>query len=711
MAVYKNKFVLEAERMVKVGKYIAKACTLKKLKEGDPAARVLSDKESFQDLEKFKNIEANYKEINIAVLEELEKNKFQKQPKIKLPPHKEKKELLLETEGIVSRAINDASTKDLFDGRKNYKELVNDLNYPRGGAGQTKIKRKELGKEKWAWALDASGVFPFDVVKSAGLYGGSVAALKKKYEKPGWKLVQYGKHYHTVEKGKPYFVTISKDNKPVPKPWSEKPFDTYYVIYLKKVDAPGIFDNQLDIWYEMPYYGKANHLGQLHILEGGPLHCPVKLGEAAMAANAARLKAEDVTKASKPIIDKGKEDDATQTEKEDSMLASRRAEEANLEAKAAIKEAESGKIYAPHFVALAFRRFQERYNERARSKAGRLSPKSRFLKIIEPKKGYQNKMRAYEDFLAGIKEDFFADVLEGLEDSKKIKNIDDFSDLLMAHLKEIDEPITMVGYFEKYLNLYMTGLAVDIHDGDPSSDEEKIQFLEDPNYPVYAYFAKEEGFKIDPNVPWRLIADVRMADMQKDINSALFQAAVAADGWKAAAKSYASVNDTIGVFKYYNSVVNDNANKITFSYNPGEWPLNAQSYVLEPTAKWYNEFVSANPHYIVVESTLGGTKVVKKKRNVSIMSNITTLIFYARVRNYECRNALSTFKFKILEKTLKQIQGAAPWLGQANATDRVLDMIETMLGTYAARNLPLEQKALTKIEKSWTMVSSFTKYL
>ena len=93
------------------------------------------------------------------------------------------------------------------------------------------------------------------------------------------------------------------------------------------------------------------------------------------------------------------------------------------------------------------------------------------------------------------------------------------------------------------------------------------------------------------------------------------------------------------------------------------------------------------------------------------MSNITTLIFYARVRNYECRNALSTFKFKILEKTLKQIQGAAPWLGQANATDRVLDMIETMLGTYAARNLPLEQKALTKIEKSWTMVSSFTKYL
>ena len=157
----------------------------------------------------------------------------------------------------------------------------------------------------------------------------------------------------------------------------------------------------------------------------------------------------------------------------------------------------------------------------------------------------------------------------------------------------------------------------------------------------------------------------------------------------------------------------------TYSYGPGEAPLSTQSFwslvgpfSVEPgrLLTWYKDFVSASPHYIIVESTLSGTKVIKKLRKLPLLSTRDQVIFYAKIRNYECKNVLSTFKFNILEKTIKQA-----WSTVAKSTSdgvaRSVDVIETMLGTYAARNLPLEQKGLTKIEKSWIMVSSFTKYL
>ena len=133
--------------------------------------------------------------------------------------------------------------------------------------------------------------------------------------------------------------------------------------------------------------------------------------------------------------------------------------------------------------------------------------------------------------------------------------------------------------------------------------------------------------------------------------------------------------------------------------------------------EWYKDFKSANPYYVVVESTINGTKVTKRKREKAAdlggWSIIKQLMFYIQVRNYECQNVLSAFKIKMLKTTIKQILNSPAFAPNAPSenTDLCLTAVETMLGTYAARNLPLEQKGLTKIEKSWTMVSSFTKYL
>ena len=685
MTIYKSKYLLKAEKAIKAGKYVAKDCEVRYVEDTTVAG------DSYQELQKFKNTAADYEEVNIAILEALTKDKFQKEVKVELPSHKEKRELLLETEGRISRANNDSAAKDLFEGRENYKELVNDLNYPRGLDEWTRHKKINLGR---AWSAPGMPMLGF-------IYGLVKDKLLKKYSAMGWKLVA-----EKEEKGEPYTVTgFGPDNTTV-----TLDYDTYNVLYLEKVDAEGIFDNRLDTWYNMPYYGKANHLGQLHILEGGPLHCPVKLGEATVAAIAAKKPIEDAQDAcgeKKCALHKegAQKGEAKYPEEYDLSLAAKLSA-ANSKAVAAAATAESDNVYAPRFVALAFRKFQKNFNERARSQAGKLSPKGKFLNIIEPKKGYQNKIRAYEDFLIGLKEDFFGDVLEELEDSKKIKNIDDFSELLLAYLKEVDEPITMVGYFEKYLNIYMTGLAIDIHDGDPSSDQEKIEFLEDPNYPVYAHFAKKEGFKIDPNVPWRLIADIRVEKMRKGYASVSLVQEDIIDG----------LSETIDIFKYYNSVVNNKQNIID---KYGTDPLVGQSlsHLNATLEDWYNDFISTNSYYIIVESTTSGTKITKKKRenvvgSADIPRLIKNLMLYAHIRNYECRNVLSPFKIRMLKTTIRSIlniynKGMYIMLGAVLS----LDALETMLGTYAARNLPLEQKDLTKIEKSWIMIPSFTKYL
>jgi len=688
MAIYKSKYLLKAERIIKAGKYVAKDCEVKYVE----AVPLASD--SYQKLQKFKNTAADYEEVNIAMLEALAKDKFQKEIKVELPSHKEKRELLLETEGRISGAKNDSAAKDLFEGRENYKELVNDLNYPRGLRGQVKRLKFNFGRTIYNIGIPAPDPAKADL-------SGQLVKIKAKYPKQnGWKYTW------VKEIGKPYTVY-----KVVSGPADVgKEYNTYYVLRIEKEYPVGIFDNRLDTWYNMPYYGKANHLGQLHILEGGPLHCPVKLGEATSASIVARDKA---TEAAEACGDKkcalykvGAQKGEVKYPKEYDFSLAAKLSAANSKALAAAAAAESDNIYAPRFVALAFRKFQKNFNKRARSQAGKLSPKGKFLNIIEPKKGYQNKIRAYEDFLIGLKEDFFGDVLGGLEDSKKIKNIDDFNELLMAYLKEVDEPITMVGYFEKYLNLYMTGLAIDIHDGDPSSDQEKIEFLEDPNYPVYAHFAKKEGFKIDPNVPWRLIADIRDVMMRKTHASVSLVQEDIIDG----------LSETIDIFKYYNSVVNNKQNIID---KYGTDPLVGQSlsHLNATLEDWYNDFISTNSYYIIVESTTSGTKITKKKRENVVGSAdmprlIKNLMLYAHIRNYECRNVLSPFKIRMLKTTIRSIlniynKGMYIMLGVVLS----LDALETMLGTYAARNLPLEQKDLTKIEKSWIMIPSFTKHL
>ena len=54
-----------------------------------------------------------------------------------------------------------------------------------------------------------------------------------------------------------------------------------------------------------------------------------------------------------------------------------------------------------------------------------------------------------------------------------------------------------------------TGLAIEIFDGDYGNDAQSVSFINDPNYPIYEELCRKYGFKIDKNIPWRMVANIK----------------------------------------------------------------------------------------------------------------------------------------------------------------------------------------------------------
>ena len=141
------------------------------------------------------------------------------------------------------------------------------------------------------------------------------------------------------------------------------------------------------------------------------------------------------------------------------------------------------------------------------------------IPVLKAFKGYINEFEAQDEYLESLYSEFFSSVLFGLRNSNKIKVIDDFYKYLKVFLKDTNKPITTPGFMESKLgSIYMSGLVVDVLENSPDDDAAKIKFLEDPNFKIYKNLALKYGFKIDVNVPWRLIFDYRTSKFKKQIS-------------------------------------------------------------------------------------------------------------------------------------------------------------------------------------------------
>ena len=98
--------------------------------------------------------------------------------------------------------------------------------------------------------------------------------------------------------------------------------------------------------------------------------------------------------------------------------------------------------------------------------------------------------------------------------------IKDFSSFLGEFLELVDDGASLLPFtksahiLSKYFSPLSSGLIVEISDAPHSRDVIKQNsFTRDPNFLFYRNSAKNHGFLIDKNAPWRLIADVNSAPM------------------------------------------------------------------------------------------------------------------------------------------------------------------------------------------------------
>ncbi len=90
-----------------------------------------------------------------------------------------------------------------------------------------------------------------------------------------------------------------------------------------------------------------------------------------------------------------------------------------------------------------------------------------------------------------------------------------FDQFVDENLREIG-PLTVSGLLEgSYLSPLISGLMIEIHDGDYDQDFLKSFVYKDSNFALVQGLAEQYGFAIDKNIPWRLVADLRNPAMRE----------------------------------------------------------------------------------------------------------------------------------------------------------------------------------------------------
>lgn len=168
----------------------------------------------------------------------------------------------------------------------------------------------------------------------------------------------------------------------------------------------------------------------------------------------------------------------------------------------------SGAIFAFDFVVEAFEEmFEDISYLRLQNK---IDARGSFLSDPKVEGGWESVSTNYHASSTRLFQIFY----DYLKNKNKLNfaNLTEFMPLLSSFLEEYASsyPITKSGYIiSRFNGLNTSGLSLDVFDGDPSNDRLKTRFINDKYFSLYRKLARNYGFYIDKNIPWRLVADVR----------------------------------------------------------------------------------------------------------------------------------------------------------------------------------------------------------
>ena len=134
---------------------------------------------------------------------------------------------------------------------------------------------------------------------------------------------------------------------------------------------------------------------------------------------------------------------------------------------------------------------------------------------LNPADGYKNYL---SDYTAKVRELFDYQSLEYvkvLNRRKNIKNLENYINNFIELSYYTNTIVTLSNFILSQTPLY-SGLVLDLKSDDKTNDKTKqINYLEDPNFNIFVTRAEEYGFKIDKNIPWRIVFDIESVNARK----------------------------------------------------------------------------------------------------------------------------------------------------------------------------------------------------
>jgi len=343
-----------------------------------------------------------------------------------------------------------------------------------------------------------------------------------------------------------------------------------------------------------------------------------------------------------------------------------------------LESAPDKNLFVLNFVADAFENFRRYYlllnKEDATGSA---------FEFMVPHAAYQNPLKLREEFMDKLYNLFVTSYLP-LE--KRYERITSFKSFLKQFKKFMSEtngdiPITLSSFMvSSYLSPMSSGVMIEIADSPYGGDEEKCtEFLQNVCFPCYTQAAQKFGFKVDKNVPWRLIADLKSPCMVKYMSKYQWTRSIPSNKRGPAPRIWISAEgkaidesrkaakagipfDTSRKYKGYWATLSPTQTEwVPFTFNTmfkyyyNKSYLRDVSFIKDILARFYYSYISANPVFTrySFSKKCGGFKkeVVKRERISKEIINREFpdsfwLGYYAQTLSYETHT----------KKTSKELQ-------------------------------------------------------
>tara|TARA_Y100000296_G_C5169818_1_gene256667 strand:+ start:633 stop:2060 length:1428 start_codon:yes stop_codon:yes gene_type:complete len=173
--------------------------------------------------------------------------------------------------------------------------------------------------------------------------------------------------------------------------------------------------------------------------------------------------------------------------------------------------------YAVDFVADAFKDLRNHFKMARFKRSIEPDADRNELSMLNPTTGWSSINQEYDKYINSIYRGFSSAIANSTMD-KKITDFKAFMDIAQRFLLEFakSRPVTRTGFIiSGYSSPHISGLVVEITNKSHEDDFVKYLFMQNSNFEFYRNAAKNFGFLVDRNAPWRLVADLHSPKMRQ----------------------------------------------------------------------------------------------------------------------------------------------------------------------------------------------------